>query len=58
MPDANRSAFNASGVGSPAESRLIDALISGEYGNDPSKVPAIATLLAGPILRGSAVSVK
>jgi virulence factor Mce-like protein len=58
LPDANRSAFNASGVGSPAESRLIDALISGEYGNDPSKVPAIATLLAGPILRGSAVSVK
>ena len=26
---------------------MIDALISGQYGNDPAKVPAIATLLAG-----------
>jgi ABC-type transporter Mla subunit MlaD len=58
LPDATRSAFGGGGVGSPAESRLIDALISGEYGNDPAKVPAIATLLAGPLLRGSAVSVK
>lgn len=47
-----------SGVGSPAETKLIDALISGQYGNDPAKVPDIATMLAAPILRGSAVTVK
>lgn len=58
LPTADRAAYNASGVGSPAESRLVSALISGQYGNDPGKVPTIATLLAAPILRGSAVGVK
>ncbi|HET6209371.1 MAG TPA: MCE family protein [Jatrophihabitans sp.] len=62
QPTADRAAYGAggsrtAGVGSAAETRLIDALISGQYGNDPAKVPAIATLLAGPILRGSEVSV-
>jgi phospholipid/cholesterol/gamma-HCH transport system substrate-binding protein len=62
QPTADRAAYDAggtraAGVGSAAETRLIDALISGQYGNDPSRVPAIATLLAGPILRGSEVSV-
>lgn len=58
LPTADRAAYNTPGVGSPAESKLIDALLSGQYGNDPAKVPVIATLLAGPILRGSAVTVK
>ncbi|MGI8667602.1 MAG: MCE family protein [Jatrophihabitans sp.] len=58
LPNADRSAYNTSGVGSPGESKLIDALISGQYGNDPTKVPDIATMLAGPILRGSAVTVR
>ncbi|HJQ02784.1 MAG TPA: MCE family protein [Jatrophihabitans sp.] len=57
LPTADRAAYDRTGVGSPAETRLIDALISGQYGNDPAKVPAIATLLAGPILRGSEVRV-
>lgn len=57
QPTADRASYHDSGVGSPAETRLIDALISGQYGNDPAKVPAIATLLAGPILRGSEVNV-
>ncbi|HTZ42878.1 MAG TPA: MCE family protein [Jatrophihabitans sp.] len=63
QPTADRQAYDASGsntagVGSPAESRLIDALLSGQYGDDPAKVPAIAALLAGPLLRGSVVTVK
>lgn len=57
LPTANRAAYRGGGVGSPAESRLISALLSGSYGNDPAKVPALATLLAGPLLRGSEVTV-
>ncbi|MBV9824037.1 MAG: MCE family protein [Actinobacteria bacterium] len=61
LPSADRAAYHADqaagGVGSPAETRLISALLSGEYGNDPAKVPALATLLAGPLLRGSEVTV-
>ncbi|HEU5269289.1 MAG TPA: MCE family protein [Jatrophihabitans sp.] len=60
QPTANRAAYgdgaaNTAGVGSPAETRLIDALLSGQYGDDPANVPAIAALLAGPLLRGSTV---
>jgi phospholipid/cholesterol/gamma-HCH transport system substrate-binding protein len=54
---ADRAAYSGSGVGSAAETKLIDALISGDYGDDPAKVPAMATLLAGPLLRGSEVTV-
>ena len=38
-----------------AETKLISALLSGSYGDDPANVPALATLLAGPLLRGSEV---
>ncbi|HEY2042108.1 MAG TPA: MCE family protein [Jatrophihabitans sp.] len=58
MGTANRSAYNASGPGSPAESNLVSTLISSSFGGDPAKVPAIATVLAAPMLRGSVVSVK
>jgi len=57
LPGADRAAYHAGGVGSPAETRLISALLSGSYGDDPAKVPALATLLAGPLLRGSEVTV-
>jgi virulence factor Mce-like protein len=57
LPSADRAAYHGGGVGSPAETRLISALLSGSYGNDPTKVPALATLLAGPVLRGSEVKV-
>jgi virulence factor Mce-like protein len=57
LPSADRAAYHATGVGSVAERKLISALLSGSYGNDPAKVPALATLLAGPLLRGSEVSV-
>ncbi|HEX8095652.1 MCE family protein [Jatrophihabitans sp.] len=55
LPSADRAAYHASGVGSVAETKLISALLSGSYGDDPAKVPALATLLAGPLLRGSEV---
>ena len=57
LPTADRAAYHGSGVGSKAETRLISALLSGSYGDDPAKVPALATLLAGPLLRGSEVGV-
>ena len=57
-PSADRAAYHGGGVGSPAETRLISALLSGSYGNDPAKVPALATLLAGPLLRGSEVGIR
>lgn len=57
LPSADRAAYHGSGVGSAAETKLISALLSGDYGNDPAKVPALANLLAGPLLRGSQVKV-
>jgi virulence factor Mce-like protein len=54
----NRSAYHASGVGSPAERNLVSALISANYGGNPANVPGIANLLAAPMLRGSEVTVK
>lgn len=43
-------------TGSTSETRTINALIAGPLGVSPADVPAIATVLAGPILRGSEVS--
>jgi phospholipid/cholesterol/gamma-HCH transport system substrate-binding protein len=57
LPTADRAAYHANGVGSVPERKLISALLSGSYGNDPAKVPGLATLLAGPLLRGSEVKV-
>lgn len=58
LPSADRAAYHGNGVGSVAERKLISALLSGDYGDDPAKVPALATLLAGPLLRGSEVGVS
>lgn len=62
LPSAQRKAYDASGsntagVNSPAERSLINAILSGQYGDDPNNVPGIATLLAGPLFRGNTVSV-
>jgi hypothetical protein len=48
----------AYGPGSPAETSMINTLIAGDYGTTPNKVPPVATVLAGPLLRGSQVTVK
>ncbi len=57
LPSVDRAAYSTSGVGSAGETKVISALISGNYGDDPAKVPALASLLAGPLLRGSTVGV-
>jgi len=49
---ANRGAY---GAGSDAESKLVNTLISAQYGTTPDQVPAIATVLAAPLLRGAEV---
>lgn len=72
MPSVDRAALASAGVhvpsaadlaalntvGSNAETRTIDALIASAYGTTPGKVPPIAALLAGPVLRGSQVTIK
>jgi len=60
QPTADRAAYGSggsTGVGSPAELKLVDGLLSGQYGDNPADVPGIATLLAAPLLRGSVVTV-
>ena len=52
LPSAQRKAYdssgaNTAGVGSPAETSLVNAILSGQYGDNPKDVPGIATLLAG-----------
>jgi virulence factor Mce-like protein len=56
--DAKTSGYDQQQVGSATENALVNTLISGSYGTTPDKVPAIATLLAAPALRGAQVSVK
>jgi virulence factor Mce-like protein len=58
LHSADRAAYHGTGVGSVAETKLISALLSGSYGDDPANVPALANLLAGPLLRGSEVGVR
>lgn len=43
-------------VGSDTESAVVNGLIAGTYGTAPDKVPAIATMLAAPALRGNEVT--
>jgi phospholipid/cholesterol/gamma-HCH transport system substrate-binding protein len=45
-------------IGSPAEDALVNTLIASSYGTTPDRVPAIATALAAPLLRGAAVNVR
>ncbi|UQX88020.1 MCE family protein [Jatrophihabitans telluris] len=57
LGSADRAAYNAAGVGSPAEENLVAGLIAPSWGGDPTKVPSVAALLAAPLLRGSQVTV-
>ena len=52
------SALEQSAVGSQAENAIVNSIISSSYGTTPDKVPAIATMLAAPMLRGQTVDVK
>lgn len=56
--DKKTSAFDQQAIGSPAEDALVNTLIAPIYGAAPNQVPAIATVLAAPSLRGSEVTIK
>jgi phospholipid/cholesterol/gamma-HCH transport system substrate-binding protein len=45
-------------LNSPEEDAYVNSLIAGELHTTPDKVPGVATLLAAPLLRGQAVTVK
>lgn len=45
------------GPASAQEEQLIKTVVSGDYDSDPTKVPDIAAIIGGPILRGSTVEV-
>ena len=55
LPSTIRSAY---GPGSAAETAMVNSLIAGQYGTTPDQVPAIDTVLAAPMLRGSEVKLK
>lgn len=72
LPSVDRTALAAAGIttsteadltalntaGSTTETTAIAALVAGRYGTSPAQVPGITTLLAGPLLRGSEVTVS
>lgn len=45
-------------LSSAAENALVNSLVASDLGTTPNKVPGVATLLAGPLLRGQQVVVK
>jgi phospholipid/cholesterol/gamma-HCH transport system substrate-binding protein len=49
---------DAYGPGSDAENAMVNSLIAKQYGTTPDHVPAIDTILAAPLLRGSEVTLK
>lgn len=55
---ASAQSADDSAVGGDAEAAVIQTLISGQYGTTPDKVPDVATVLAGPLLRGAEVTGK
>jgi virulence factor Mce-like protein len=55
---ASAKSASASAVGGDSEAAMIQTLIAGQYGTAPAQVPDVATVLAGPLLRGAEVSAK
>ncbi len=45
-------------IGSPEEDALVNSLVASNLQTTPNKVPGVATLLAGPLLRGQQVVIK
>lgn len=54
-PTAMRSAY---GPGSAAETKMVNSLVASKYGTTPDNVPAVETVLAAPLLRGTEVTLK
>ena len=51
-------AASTTALGSPSENSLVNTLIASSLHTTPDKVPGIATMLAAPLYRGAAVTVK
>ncbi len=51
-------AMDTQGVGTPAEQKVVDAVVAPAMGVPASDVPDLTTLLVGPLLRGGQVNLK
>ncbi|MFB6721825.1 MCE family protein [Kribbella sp. NPDC056345] len=51
-------AMDTQGVGTPAEQKVVDAVVAPSMGVPASDVPDLTTLLVGPLLRGGQVNLK
>jgi hypothetical protein len=51
-------AMDTQGVGTPAEQKVVDAVVAPRMGIPASDVPDLTTLLVGPLLRGGQVNLK
>ncbi|HET6985598.1 MAG TPA: MCE family protein [Kribbella sp.] len=50
--------LDTQGVGTPAEQKVVDAVVAPELGIPASDVPDLTTLMVGPLLRGGQVNLK
>jgi phospholipid/cholesterol/gamma-HCH transport system substrate-binding protein len=55
---ASSSTATKRALGSPEENAMVNTIVASDLGTTPNKVPGVATLLAGPLLRGQQVVVK
>src|SRR3954454_17896446 len=55
---AATSTASAQSLNSPQEYALVNTIVAGDLHTTPDKVPGVATLVAGPLLRGQQVVVK
>jgi phospholipid/cholesterol/gamma-HCH transport system substrate-binding protein len=56
--NATTSSSQNRSLGSAQENALVNTLVASDLSTSPDKVPGVATLLAGPLLRGQEVVVK
>jgi len=52
------STASSQSLNSPQENAMVNTIIAGDLHTTPDKVPGVATLIAGPLLRGQQVVVK
>jgi hypothetical protein len=55
---ASNTSLTSGLAGTAAEQHVVDAILAPVMGVPPQQVPAVATLLFGPLARGTAVSVS
>ena len=50
--------MDTQGVGTPGEQKVVDSVVAPAMGVSPNDVPALTTLMVGPLLRGGQVNLK